>query len=250
MKIIAHRGWSSRAPENTEVAINKAIELGVDMVEIDIRRTADNQIVVFHDSRLKRLTGSPGMVRNRTLAELQQLECGSWFDESYRGERILTFSQALEIMRGRTKVMVEIKIDKRDRFDQCVPQMLSTISDQGMDEQVCLQSFNSNILKGIHHTKPNMELHKLIVFNIPLSPFYFDEKISTGKVFREEFYRAINIDYRYVTIPLLNYLRKHNKEIYSWTANKVRPMNRLVKMGVDGIITNYPSKLKTLLELR
>jgi glycerophosphoryl diester phosphodiesterase len=250
MKIIAHRGWSSQAPENTAVAIEKAIDLNVDMVEIDIRRTRDFELVVFHDAKLSRLTGHKGMVRNRNQEELLNMECGSWFGEGFADQKILSLDEALEICKNRMRLMIEIKIDKRDIFNPAIPNLLKSIERHGMEDQVCIQSFNRDVLKDLNEVHPEIELHKLIVFKVPMSPFYFDEKISTGKLFSESFYKAINISYRYVTIPLVQAIRKRDKEIYCWTADKIRPMNRLSKLDVDGIITNYPSKLKTLLSLK
>lgn len=247
MKVIAHRGWSSIAPENTEVAIQKAIDLGVDMIEIDVRRTIDNKLVVFHDSKLSRTTSAKGMVRRKTWAELKELEHGSWFDLKLENQRILRLEEVIEMVKGKCRLMVEVKVDKRDSFAHCTPKLIKIIKRNEARDDLCLSSFRTDILEKIHNEAPKLELHKLLVFKVPLAPFYFDEKITRGEIFKEPYLKAINIDYRYITAPLIEYLRAQDKEVYSWTANKRRPMKRLIRMGVDGIITNYPSQLKTLL---
>jgi len=250
MKIIAHRGWSSQAPENTEAAIEKAIALGVDMVEIDVRRTRDYRLVVYHDAKLGRTAEGDALVRTLDQADLMKLDNGSWYGEDFKDEKILSFDESLEICKNRMRLMIEIKIDRGDVFAPSVKTLVDSIQAHEMMDQVCIQSFNTDVLKSLNEVEPGLELHKLIVFKLPLSPFYFDEKISTGKLFTESFYKAINISYRYVTIPLVQAIRRREKEIYCWTADKLKPMNRLSKIDVDGIITNYPSKLKTLLSLK
>lgn len=247
MKVIAHRGWSAIAPENTEIAIEKALDLGVDMIEIDVRRTIDNKLVVFHDAALSRTTNARGMVRHKTWEELKGLEHGSWFDMKLADQRILRLEEVIEMVKGRSRLMIEVKVDKKDSFSHCVPKLIKTIKRTKSDDDLCISSFRTEILERIHQEAPRLELHKLLVFKIPLSPYYFDEKITRGEIFKESYLKAINIDYRYVTTPLIQYLRKQNKEVYSWTANKRRPMRRLIRMGVDGIITNYPSLLKNLI---
>ncbi len=248
MKVIAHRGWSAIAPENTEIAIEKAIELGVDMIEIDVRRTIDNKLVVFHDAKLSRTTSDRGMVRRKTWAQLKSLEHSSWFDIKLPAQRILRLEEVLEMVKGKTRLMIEVKVDKKDHFDHCTPKLIKAIKKANAESEVCISSFRTELLEKIHFEAPELELHKLLVFKIPLSPFYFDEKITRGEIFKEPYLSAINLDYRYVTTPLIQYLRKQNKEIYSWTANKKRPMKRLIRMGVDGIITNYPSILRKLID--
>ena len=248
MKVIAHRGWSTIAPENTEIAIEKALDLGVDMIEIDVRRTIDNKLVVFHDAHLSRTTESKGMVRRKTWQELKQLEHGAWFDIKLPRQKILRLEEVIEMVKGRSQLMIEVKVDKKDSFDHCTPKLIKVIKKCQAFDDVCVSSFRTDILEKVHYEAPHLELHKLLVFKIPLAPFYFDEKITRGEIFKEPYLKAINIDYRYVTTPLIQYLRKQGKDIYSWTANKRRPMNRLIRMGVDGIITNYPSLLKKLIK--
>ncbi len=220
------------------------------MVEIDIRRTQDFGVVVFHDSKLGRTTEGEGFVRKLDQKSLMQIDNGSWYGEAYADQRILSLDEALEICKNRMRMMIEIKIDRGDIFSPSIKNLLDSIKAHGMMDQVCIQSFNTDVLKSLNSVEPALELHKLIVFKVPLSPFYFDEKITTGKLFSESFYKAINISYKYVTIPLVQAIRRRDKEIYCWTADKLKPMSRLSKIDVDGIITNYPSKLKTLLSLK
>ncbi len=107
--VIAHRGAHQEFPENTMPAYRAAIELGCDMVEVDIRETADGQYVSFHDSELDRKTDGCGPVASYTLEELKQLEAGAWFNSSFSGERIPTFAEVLSEISGNIGAYVDVK---------------------------------------------------------------------------------------------------------------------------------------------
>jgi glycerophosphoryl diester phosphodiesterase len=108
-KVIAHRGVVSEAPENTLPAIAKAIELGCAMAEIDLRYTADGEIVLIHDAVVDRTTNGTGRVADKTLAELKALDAGSLAGERFRGTRIPTFQEAVELARGRIELYLDLK---------------------------------------------------------------------------------------------------------------------------------------------
>src|SRR6185295_6262650 len=108
-KKIAHRGASGQYPENSRLAFEKAIAAGADMIELDCQLTADGHVVVFHDERLARTTGARGRVQDRTLEQLRKLDIGKWRKPAFRGERILTLEEALEIFAGDVDLCLEIK---------------------------------------------------------------------------------------------------------------------------------------------
>src|SRR5262245_3464473 len=106
LKKIAHRGASGNFPENTRMAFEKAIGAGVDMIELDCQLTRDGHVIVFHDEKLRRIAGASGALRERTLGELKRLDIGKWRGKAFKGERILTLEEALEIIGGRVDVCV------------------------------------------------------------------------------------------------------------------------------------------------
>ena len=114
-RVIAHRGFSGAAPENTIASVRAAINVGADMAEIDVTLTSDGYIVVIHDETLDRTTDGSGEVFQFTLAELQELDAGSWFDRSFAGEPIPTLDQVLDEVEGRILLNVEIKSEAVDR---------------------------------------------------------------------------------------------------------------------------------------
>ncbi len=107
--VIAHRGVVAEAPENTLPAIKKAIDLGCAMAEIDLRYTSDGEVVLLHDASLERTTNGHGLVAAKTLAELRELDAGAWFKPEFRGTRIPTFKEAVELARGRIQLYLDLK---------------------------------------------------------------------------------------------------------------------------------------------
>ena len=111
--IIAHKGASGLAPENTMAAFRKALDLGVDQIELDVRHTKDEEIIVFHDQRLDRIARDTlgkkvtGDVHDYTLEEIKQFDVGSWYDSHYKDERIPTLKEVLDFIDGRCKVLTE-----------------------------------------------------------------------------------------------------------------------------------------------
>lgn len=107
--IVAHRGASAEAPENTLTAINRALDIGAPMVEIDVQTTTDDQIVVFHDPSLERTSNGHGELSRCSYAQLNKLDAGSWFSEKFRGEKIPLLADVFHLIRGRGCINVEIK---------------------------------------------------------------------------------------------------------------------------------------------
>ena len=139
-RVIAHRGFSGAAPENTLAAVRAAIEVGADMVEIDVTLTSDGHIVVIHDETLDRTTTGSGRVSDFTLTELQRLDAGGWFAPRFAGERIPTLDQVLDEIEGRILLNVEIKSEAVERG--IVTKVASAIRKRGMMEQLWFPRFH------------------------------------------------------------------------------------------------------------
>jgi glycerophosphoryl diester phosphodiesterase len=106
---VAHRGASGSAPEHTRAAFCKALELGVDMIELDVQLSSDGELVVIHDFDLERTTSGSGAVRSYPLAALRELDTGSWFGPEFHAERILTLAEVFELVTDRARLNVEVK---------------------------------------------------------------------------------------------------------------------------------------------
>jgi glycerophosphoryl diester phosphodiesterase len=168
--VIAHRGFSAEAPENTLVAVRAAIAAGADMVEVDVTLTADGEVVVIHDDTLDRTTDGSGPVADHTLEQLLRLDAGSWFARRFRGERIPTLAQVLDEVRGRILINVEIKPEAvgEEVEGGIAERVVKLIEERDMRNQVIVSSFEPRALQQIDEIDPeiataslyNEELHR------------------------------------------------------------------------------------------
>ena len=162
---IAHRGASGAglAPENTLAAFERAIQIGVDAVELDVRSTRDGALVVLHDPLLDRTTDREGPVRELPLAQVREADAGGWFGPEFAGQKVPTLAEALDLMRRRALVVIEIKAD------HLAEAVLRVVDDLVVADQVVIQSFSAETIrrvKAIDAAAPTA----LLVGNLPTSP--------------------------------------------------------------------------------
>ena len=162
-QIIAHRGASYLAPENTLVAFRKAMEIGADGVEMDVQKTYDNELVIHHDYMVDMHTDISGQIYDLTMGELKALDFGSWKDAIYANERIATLQEALELCAGMegTQVQLELKSPLQDDPD-FVPRVLEVLQQTEMVEQVILVSFNHALLRQAKQLLPELRVGALV----------------------------------------------------------------------------------------
>jgi len=126
-QIVAHRGASAERPENTLASTQRAIDVGATAVEVDVRTTKDGQLVLRHDATLDRTTNGKGLIGEKTLAEVRQLDAGSWFDAKYRDERVPTLTEVLVLCRGKIDVLLDLK----ESGDEYARRVASEVQSQG-----------------------------------------------------------------------------------------------------------------------
>lgn len=178
IEIIAHRGFSARAPENTLAAIRAALDAGADSVEFDLHVAADGTPVLIHDANLGRTTNGVGPVRRRTLGQLQALDAGAWFSPAFEGERIPTLAEALEVVRGRvTRAYPEVK-GYRELED--LDRMVDITRDLGMLDQTTFISLDWRIVERIHGRDESVTVG-YIVDAIERFPEALDRAIVRGR---------------------------------------------------------------------
>lgn len=241
IKVIAHRGFSGIAPENTLIAIQKALELGVDFIEIDIHQTKDDVIVVIHDEAIDRTTNGTGEIKDFTYAQLQQFDAGSWKGPEFKGEKIPSLDQVLALIKGKTKLLIEIK-DTYNIYNGIEERALELIERHSAKKWCVLQSFDDFSLehvKMIDRTS-SFELHKLLEFEISE---LFDE--INGGVYR--YVKAINIDFDLLTPEIVEKIHQKGFKIFTWTVNTEEDIRSALKMKVDGIISNFPDRVKKVM---
>ncbi len=241
VKVIAHRGFSGIAPENTLASIKKALELQVDFIEIDVHQTKDNEIVVIHDDTVDRTTGGVGRINEFTLSQLRKLDAGVWKGKEFQGERIPTLDEVLALVKGKSKLLIEIK-DTYNEYEGIEERTLELIERHSAKKSCILQSFDDFSLLNIRAIDQtgSFELHKLLEFDV--SSLF--EEINEG-VYR--YVKAINIDYALLTAEMVDKIHQNKFQVFTWTVNTEDAIRSVIKMGVDGIISNYPDKVKNIL---
>ncbi len=246
-KIIAHRGASALAPENTLAAINKALEIGVDYIEIDVRLTLDNVPVVIHDARVNRTTNGKGPVVWYYYQSLKKLDAGSWFGPEFSNERIPSLNEVMQKVFPHTKLLIELKgsVIMQPLLAREVVKLIKKFN----AEKLCIvQSFSAALLQAVQRESKEVEVNLLLNYQNEKLPFYVDRFPKLGNIYRFKKSNAVNPNYKYVSPEIIEEIHEKGKEIFCWTVNDIGTMRHLVEMGVDGIITNHPDKLKSLLD--
>ena len=233
-RVIAHRGFSGAAPENTIAAVRAAIEIQADMAEIDVTLTADGHIVVIHDETLDRTTNGSGKVSDFSRAELQLLDAGAWFAPTFAGERIPSLDAVLDEIEDRILLNVEIKSEAVDRG--VVPKVASSIRKRGMIDQVVVSSFSPTALEQMHSVAP--EIRTAVLYNTT-----FHKGQDSVEIVTDLGASVFNIKRQRLTGKMMHRCREHDIPVGIYTVNKPARMRRLVKKGVNAIFTDHPDRL-------
>lgn len=225
--IIAHRGGAALAPENTLAAIREGLRLGAQAVEVDVRRTADGELVLMHDERVGRTTDGTGVVGELTWDEISQLDAGSHFSPRFAGEPVPTLDAALAVIveHGAT-LMLEVKYGPR--YPGIERQIAETIERHHAQERVVVISFDHDWLADFHRAAPD----------VAVGPLWFrpgaDPRIPNTQL--------VSVQWASVFLRP-GFVRRTHRQGYQalvWTVDDARLMRLLLWLGVDGIVTNRP----------
>ena len=238
--VTAHRGFSGENPENTLASFRAAIAAGADMVELDVHLTRDNELVVIHDDTLERTTDGKGNVADKTLAELKRLDAGFKFNPRFAGERIPTLTEVLDVTRGRILVNIELKKGKNFPYtmEELADRTLAVVEKAGMLDQVLFSSFDPAAVDRIRVRNP-----RLPIAVITQKPWATPEEAGGGKL-----YPAINSSFKNLNEKNIRLARAAGLQVHAWTVNTPADMEKVISLGVDGIITNHPDRLIGILK--
>jgi glycerophosphoryl diester phosphodiesterase len=233
---IAHRGASGYAPENTLAAFRKAVAQGVTFIETDLHLTRDAHFVAIHDETVERTTNGHGAVHNMTLAEVRRLDAGSWFASEFMGERIPTLEEILEFARKNDAVFyLEMK---PSGFWGGEHALISALRDSSEIPRSVIISFDPAILAALRKIEPTLMTGLLCGGN---TEHPFDKAVEIGA-------RQIAVRGDLVTPNFLQRARKKDLQVVCWTVNSPAHMRLLASAGVDGIMSDYPDRLLTVLK--
>lgn len=245
--VVGHRGLSGYYPENTLLSFEKAIEIGADMLELDVHVTKDDSVVVMHDYSVSRTTNGNGEIGNMDFDEIRALDAGSWFNEKFKNEKVPTLNEVLQLVNGRKKVLVELKWPSKGLYKDLVKKVIAIVRQHHAESWVILQSFETRYLQQIAELAPDLTVQQLVFGKSGLLPIYFERTLKFGNFKPEPNASSVNIFYMYVTPSFLKQMHKLGKTVYAFTPNNENDMKKLIAMGIDGIITNYSDKAVKLL---
>jgi len=228
--VIAHRGASADAPENTLAAMELAINDGADWVELDVQETRDGEVVVIHDSDLKKIGGSGLKVFKSSLAELQSVDIGSWKDPSFSDQRVATLQQVLALCKDRINIVIELKYyGKEERLEERVVKL---VEDAGMQDQIVVMSLSYPGIQKMKSLRPEWSVGLLA-------------SVAVGDITRlEADFFAINATF--ANRAFIRHVHKQNRKVMVWTVNDPISMSAMMSKGVDGIITDKPALAATV----
>ncbi|MFF2481258.1 glycerophosphoryl diester phosphodiesterase membrane domain-containing protein [Paenibacillus sp. NPDC058071] len=219
-KIMAHRGYISKGPENTMEAIQGAIEAKADYVEIDVLETKDGDLAVIHDTNLKRLTGTSAQVYDLTMDDLRQLEVKQG---NFTG-RISSLAEVMEMARGKIKLNIEIKTHGMEK--NLVDTFIRIVQENHFEKECIVQSLDYEIVQQVKTAAPELRVGYIMFAGVP----------DMGRI-RADF---VVMEEYMVKQSVIDSAKRHHKPIYVWTVNNTENMRRFFSMGVDGIITDFP----------
>jgi glycerophosphoryl diester phosphodiesterase len=246
-EIIAHRGASHDAPENTLAAFRLALEQGADALELDIRQTRDGRVVVIHDADTKRIGARDRKVGEQTFAELQSLDAGSWKDPRWTGERFPSLDDALALVPAGKRVFVEIKCGP-----EVVPELERIVAASRLPaEQVVFIAFSLNVARAAKTKFPRHEVFWIYDWKKDKdtgATFSPDELIARA---REAGVDGLDVNHQGpVDAAFVKRVKAAGLKLCVWTVDDPEAARRLADAGVEGLTTNRPGWLREQLRQR
>ncbi len=229
-EIIAHRGASLEAPENTLASIELAMTQYADAVEIDVRETEDGVPIIMHDATLGRTTNDPFNTRvaNATYAYIKTLDAGSWFSADFEGEKVPTLEEVLELTAGKTTLFIELK----NYSPTLESQVVDLVSSYDMINDVVILSFSRDQIRRIKALEPNIKTLLLI------STFFGDlnQIVSSDDID----YFGLSVHFYDRNQTFVDRAKQQGKKVYVWSVKDETTMNRMIELDADGLITDRP----------
>lgn len=248
MEIVAHRGASADAPENTGCSFKLGFAQHADAIEGDFHLTRDGAVVCMHDASTKRTADKDLILAQSTLAELRQLDIGAWKESRFAGERIATLDEVLKIVPSGKKIFIEIKCG-----EEIVPGMKRAIETSSLQpDQLRIISFSSDVIADVKKELPGVKAYWLTSYKKDEATGRFspsvEEVLSTLKRIGADGLDT-NANLEVLTPEFVERLRDAKMEFHAWTVDDPDVARQLIKLGVDSITTNKPGWLREQLGL-
>ncbi|EEL70557.1 glycerophosphodiester phosphodiesterase [Bacillus mycoides] len=250
IKNIAHRGASAYAPEHTIEAYKLGQQLKGDYIEIDLQMTKDGRLIAMHDETLDRTTNGTGLVRNHTLTEIKQLDAGSFFNEKYpdlakeefKHAKVPTLAEIIETFGHNANYYIETK--SPDEYPGMEEKLLEIINHYHINDKVIIQSFSEKSLQKIHSLNTNISLVQLLSYKKAVQ--LTELEIENHK----KYCIGLGMNFKYIDAAYVKKIKKYGLEVHPFTVDNEKDMKKLLIWGVDGMFTNYPDRLHSILDLK
>lgn len=232
VEIIAHRGFSAIAPENTLAAFELAIARKANSIEFDIQLSADSVPVIFHDATLDRITAFSGKVREQNLSQLQTLNAGKWFSDEFSDEKIPTLKEALGILKNVDKFLYFDVKPHCEWSDAEVAEFVNTLNDRGIKEKCVITSFSDGFLAQVRRVDGDLAIGH-IVANLEAYKTQLSQAVAQGD-------NLISSQYRILleNPALIQASRSQGVDIVVWTVDDPEDRQKLIDLGITRIVTN------------
>lgn len=234
--IFGHRGAPDETPENTLAGFQRAVELGLDGVELDARLCKSGELVVLHDDAVDKVTEGAGLVSELSFEELRGLDAGVRFSESFKGQKIPTLGEVLEVLGGKMIVNIELKT-RSIRDDGLETKVAELVREMRLQSSVILSSFNPFSVRRVAGTGPGLKVALL---------FADDQPIHLRRAWGLRFVEVDGVHPRYplVSEKLMKRARARGWFVNTWTVDEPEAAEKLFEAGVDVVITNHPRRMR------
>jgi len=235
---IAHRGASGNFPENTRLAVEKALEARADMIELDCQLSSDGHVVIFHDERLARTTGTAGAVNRMPLEQLKRLDVGAWRQSAFKGERIVTLEEVVTVIDGQADLCLDIK-----QYSGSPPgielKLLFVVSHYDYLDRTIFSSFDYGCLRRVRELAPEARVGVIYGADIKEDPFVLAEEVDAS---------SLHVQKELATREFLHKTWKVGLDAFVWTVNELSEMENFTSLGVQGIMTDFPERFWKLID--
>jgi glycerophosphoryl diester phosphodiesterase len=236
--VIAHRGASGNFPENTRLAVEKALEARADMVELDCQLSSDGHVVIFHDERLARITGTGAAVNRMSLEQLKRLDLGVWRQDAFKGERMLTLEEVVTVIGGQADLCLDIK-----QYPGSPPgielKLLFVLSHYDYLDRTIFSSFDYGCLRRVRELAPEVRVGVIYGAESEENPFVVAEEVEAA---------SLHVQKELATREFLHKTWDLGLDAFVWTVNEVPEMENFTSLGVQGIMTDFPERFCKLMD--
>ncbi|OXM17039.1 glycerophosphodiester phosphodiesterase [Paenibacillus herberti] len=235
-RVIGHRGAAGEAPENTLASFRLAADQGADMVELDVHLSADGKLIVCHDETLDRTSDQTGAIRDLTEYAIRNADAGNWFSSDFSGERIPLLEEVYEALPDSMEINVEVKDAAGSALD---PVLLGFLREDGRLERTIVSSFDHKLLVRLKQAEPKLRIGLLYAADL-IDHAGYAAGLNVEVYSLHPFHELIGA--RDTSDAVTSGLA-----VYPYTANRPEQWQRLLELGVSGIITDYPGELRNYL---